>query len=88
MSKRYYFHSDAGHGWLAVKRTELVRLNLSNKISSFSYERGGTVYLEEDCDASCFLKAKKDLGEEFTFKETHVDRSPIRSYKSYVNGLT
>jgi len=83
MKTEYYFHSDAGHGWLAVKRTELNRLKIEAKISSYSYERGETVYLEEDCDASTFLKAKKDLGEEFSFKETHVDRSPIRSYKSY-----
>jgi len=85
MSKRYYFHSDAGHGWLAVKRSEIVRLNLSNKISSFSYQKGLTVYLEEDCDASIFLKTKKDLGEEYSFKETYTYRSPIRSYESYIS---
>jgi hypothetical protein len=83
MSKEYYFHADPGHAWLAVKRKELVRLNILNKISPFSYQKGGTVYLEEDCDASIFLNAKKALGEEVAFKETHLENTPIRNYQNF-----
>lgn len=83
MKKQYNFYSDAGHGWLAVKRAELVRLGIIGKISSFSYQRGKTVYLEEDCDASLFYGAKKKANEPFEVKEKHQDRSPIRSYDCF-----
>ena len=45
MSK-YYFHVDAGHGWLAVKRAELERLNLLDKISSFYSPKTGDEELQ------------------------------------------
>lgn len=38
MSKVYYFHHDSGHGWLAVKFSELMRLNIADQISDFSYQ--------------------------------------------------
>ena len=81
----YIFHSDPGHGWLAVKRKELARLNILNKISSCSYQKGGTVYLEEDCDASLFIQAKKDNGETFEYKESHQENTPIRYYNHFSN---
>ena len=83
MKKKYYFHSDPGHAWLAVKREELVRLNIINKISSFSYQNGDTIYLEEDCDAGIFIEAKKAKGEEITFNETYKEYTPIRNYARF-----
>lgn len=80
MKKEYYFHSDPGHAWLAVKRKELVRLKILNQISGFSYQKGDTVYLEEDCDAGVFMNAKRDAKEEVTFKETYQENTPIRNY--------
>lgn len=62
----YKFYSDAGHGWLAVKRQELIDLGIYHRITSYSYQRGNTVYLEEDCDLSLFVETKKRLG--YTFK--------------------
>jgi hypothetical protein len=50
-------HSDPGHGWYAVKRSLIQELGLTESISSCSYQRGQTVYLEEDSDASKFFKA-------------------------------
>lgn len=79
----YVFHSDPGHGWLAVKRTELQRLGILNKITSYSYQRGGTVYLEEDCDASTFMQAKKDAGEAVEFRESYQENTPIRYYECF-----
>ena len=56
--KTYRFVSDSGHGWLEVPIFELAYFRLLNKISSCSYiSKVGTVWLEEDCDASIFLKA-------------------------------
>ena len=55
---------DGGHGWFAVKRSLLKELDLMTKISSCSYQKGETVYLEEDCDAALFFDAyaKKQTG--------------------------
>ena len=83
MIKKYNFYSDAGHGWLAVKRQELIDLNILDKISTYSYQRGNTVYLEEDCDISTFCEAK---GADFSHEnivEKYTDRSPIRSYAGF-----
>jgi len=82
--KQYYFHADPGHAWLAVKRSELIRLGVLLKISGFSYQKGKTVYLEEDCDASVFMNAKRALGEEVTFKETYQENTPIRNYLTFM----
>ena len=78
--KIYVSHSDAQHGWLAVKRAELVRLGILNKITQCSYQRGRTVYLEEDCDCSTFFARKKELGEEIKMRSSYQEYSPIRYY--------
>lgn len=80
------FYSDPGHGWLAVKRQRLIDLGILDKISSYSYQRGATVYLEEDCDASLYLKTEgcntfAEVREKFNLIEKNTNnRSPIRSY--------
>lgn len=83
--KVYKFYSDAGHGWLAVKKQELFDLGIQKKISPYSYVRGATVYLEEDCDASVFMEEmKKRFGKAPAIKEGKFqNRSPIRSYDAY-----
>jgi len=77
----YVFHSDPGHAWLAVKRKELMRLGILDKITNFSYQKGGTIYLEEDYDAGIFLKAKKEIGEEVEYRESFQEHTPIRNYE-------
>ena len=79
----YVFHEDPGHGWLAVKRVELHRLGIAERITHFSYQRGGTVYLEEDHDASIFVEAKRAAGEPVEYRHSYRERTPIRSYESY-----
>jgi hypothetical protein len=86
--KKFNFHSDAGHGWLAVKFDLLRELNLLNDISEFSYIKGKTVYLEEDCDAGKFINAFKIR---FGLEPIIVDldqkgRSPIRSMHRFKSG--
>lgn len=79
----YIFHSDGGHGWLAVKKKELKKLGIENEISSCSYAKGDTAYLEEDCDYPIFVKAKAEIGEDVEYKESYHKSSPIRGYASY-----
>lgn len=83
--KTYKFYADPGHGWLAVKIEELMQLGIITQISSYSYMRGATAYLEEDCDASLFFNAYKDkYGTDPKHTYTHTNnRSPIRNYDSY-----
>jgi len=79
----YIFHSDPGHGWLAVKRAELIRLNILDKVTPYSYQNGATVYLEEDCDASLFIERKEEVGEEINTKESYQENTPIRRYAGF-----
>lgn len=75
-------YSDAGHGWIAVKRSVLIQLGLQANISAYSYQSktGSTVYLEEDGDASILVKTLSHYGIKFETKEVdHGDRSHIRS---------
>ena len=77
-------HSDAGHGWLAVKVSDLKMLGIETNITPFSYVKGKTVYLEEDCDMSKFIEAAKAKGITIEVRSgPQRDRSPIRSFKSY-----
>ncbi len=73
-------YHDPSHGWLAVKRQTLIDLGIADKVSSHSYQRGDTVYLEEDCDASLFYKATKG---QFSVESIYQERTPIRSYERY-----
>jgi len=81
--KTYVFHSDPGHGWLAVKISELIELEIMDKVSSCSYKKGKTAYLEEDCDASLFIDALKKKGIELKFRESFQEHTPIRSYERF-----
>lgn len=78
------YHSDPGHGWLAVKLDDLKMLGIETDISSFSYVKGKTAYLEEDCDMPKFIKAAELKNITVEVKQGAVrDRSPIRSFRSY-----
>lgn len=84
--KTYIYHTDPGHGWVAVKRKELEELNLIDKISPYSYQKGKTVYLEEDGDLSIFIETlfeKKGIRFKNCYRSSYQERSPIRSYNSY-----
>lgn len=80
--------SDAGHGWVAVKRSMLKELGLENTISSCSFQRGNTVYLECDGDLTAFAEAmEKKHGKPFKElveqKTSYSERSAIRGYARY-----
>jgi hypothetical protein len=81
----FNFHSDAGHGWLAVKNSLIRELGLADKISEYSYTKGATSYLEEDGDAPMFMKAfSEKFGAEAQIKELESrNYSPIRSFNRF-----
>lgn len=75
---------DPGHSWLRVPLKMLKKLGISNKISSFSYQRTEYAYLEEDCDMTVFMKAMEVKGQKVVFVTRRTDReSRIRNYGSY-----
>jgi len=87
--RKYTFHHDAGHGWLEVNCTDLVALNITTKITPYSYQKGNKVFLEEDCDLSTFIRAYEErFGVPITPDNLandvfDSDDSPIRGYVSY-----
>lgn len=87
-NKTYVVHSDPGHAWIAVPIRELFELNIADKITAFSYIKGKTAYLEEDCDLSTFFKAfELRFGQRPQYREgKHWDRCPVRSFAQYTVG--
>lgn len=86
MSKTFKIklYTDSGHGWGAVKRQKLLEQGVAHKITGFSYQKGGTVYLEEDCDLPTFVTALALKGITIEWEDKHTEgRSPIRNYDSY-----
>jgi hypothetical protein len=78
------YHTDPGHGWLEVDRNHLVELGINEKITSYSYQKGNKVYLEEDVDMGTYLKTLKDNLVQFNIIDLPQDRmSKIRNYKPY-----
>lgn len=83
--RSFKFHSDAGHGWLAVKRDLIYKLKLDQIITRFSYQKGSTVYLEEDMDMTTFINAFTAANgyKPVIMDQPSVNRSMIRSYESF-----
>jgi hypothetical protein len=81
----FHVYSDPGHGWIAVPRTLLAQLGIAHQISRFSYERGATAFLEEDCDAGVFFEAYKARFGMTPRQRLHSSnkQSRIRSYDHY-----
>ena len=78
------FYSDPGHGWAAVDRDTLVKLNIINRITPYSYQKGHTVYLEEDCDMTTLAQALAQEQDTLELEHHHTDdRSPIRNYPRF-----
>lgn len=84
MQKTFTFYSDPAHGWVKASKALLKELGIADLISSYSYERGGDAFLEEDCDASLLVRKLQELGIEPKFVYKYADRnSKIRGYNSY-----
>ena len=85
MKTKFYYYQDPGHAWAAVPVSLLEQLGIVGKISAFSYWRGKTAYLEEDCDLAVFFDAyRAAFGTDPVLVSKHSDdRSPIRSYARF-----
>jgi hypothetical protein len=80
----YNYLQDPGHGWLQVPMTEIKKLGLAQKISVYSYRKGDSAFLEEDCDMSLFIQAMNATGQEFKLNEVHTNYdSPVRSFSRF-----
>lgn len=80
----FYLYSDPGHGWLRVPKSLLSELGIAEKITAYSYQRGGFAYLEEDQDLTTFCSVMKARGVEVRFRNHVADRnSRIRGYEPY-----
>jgi hypothetical protein len=78
------YYTDGGHGWAACKIDTLRALGIANQVSHYSYMRGKTAYLEEDCDFDLLMRALIAKGQEYTIVEKHTNKPhPIRSYATY-----
>lgn len=78
------YFNDGGHGWYSVKREKLKDLGVLEKVSGFSYQRGDSVYLEEDCDAALFFNSLSEAEKQsIEIIDSYKDRSPIRGYKRF-----
>jgi len=76
--------ADPGHAWARFPKARLIKLGIADKVSSYSYERNGQAFLEEDCDLALLMNALKSKGYAVKFREYHTNRSSkIRSYSSY-----
>jgi len=85
-NETFKHYTDPGHGWIAVKRAFLTELGIDQQISTFSFQKGGTAYLEEDRDASIFVAAyQAKFGHAPATIEKYSNNTPIRSYPCYKN---
>lgn len=81
---KFDFHADPGHGWLTVTRKMIHKLEIADKISAYSYQRGDKVYLEEDCDMTTFVQAAEAAGIKVEIKVNHTNKqSRFRGYQPY-----
>jgi hypothetical protein len=82
--KPIVFYTDPGHGWVSVKLETLKTLGIAEKISGYSYMRGASAYLEEDCDLSVLANALRDKGYEIKYSVNNSNRSSkIRNFERY-----
>jgi len=82
MKLRYI--QDPAHGWLEVPRGLLQVLGIEHTITSYSYQKGDRVYLEEDLDMIKFVRAiKANSNIELDIQDVYQERTAIRSYDQY-----
>lgn len=78
------FHADPAHGWLEVDRADLETLGIVEKISRYSYQKANRIFLEEDCDATHYIRAATASGWNITTTEKHTNAdSFIRNLNSF-----
>ena len=83
---KFMSYSDDGHGWLRVPRYLVEDLLGLEKISIFSFQNNGWLYLEEDADCTLFVNKLKELNLEYSIKHSSKNgQSHIRNYERVKN---
>jgi hypothetical protein len=79
----YTFHTDPGHGWLAVPIGEARAAGIIGRISEYSYydRQTAMLYLEEDCDAALFIDARGLTAADIREVHTNADSFIRRLYR-------
>jgi hypothetical protein len=81
---KFTYYTDPGHGWIRVKKQLLIQLNIAFDISNYSYMKGNSAYLEEDCDLQKLSDALIKVGKTLELIQKHTNKnSRIRSYAKY-----
>jgi len=83
MKRTFVCYSDPGHGWVKVPEGVIAAMGLkAASFTGYSYLNKGHMYLEEDGDASLFVKTYKEkFGVDPKFSERNCNtRSRIRNY--------
>ena len=81
----YDYIQDPAHGWIVVPLAEITQIGIKG-ISSYSYRKHGLAYLEEDCDAGLFLRAKEAAGESYTLIDRHLNHdAPCRNFSRFID---
>ena len=84
VERKYKFYSDDSHGWLAVPKKDIDKLDVGSEISTYSYMSGKTAYLEEDSDAQILIGAAEEEGWYVEIKDVrHDGQSRIRNFAPY-----
>jgi len=82
--KIHKWHSDPGHAWLEVDVEDLKKFNIDKDISNYSYINGNRVYLEEDLDASIYVRALEKNKISYSFNEISYNEDCfIRNFHHY-----
>lgn len=85
----FTYYTDPGHGWVEVPLELIHELGLADKITHYSYQRGDTVYLEEDCDAGELIAEMARRGMKYEVKDVNSNYdSFIRSLRPYAPLVT
>ena len=66
-------YEDGSHGWFKVSKYLLSKLDISDKITDFSYMKGNYAYLEEDCDATTFFNAFEKAYPHIQIRVKYID---------------
>ena len=78
------YFNDGGHGWYSVKRSKLAAMGVLGKVSGFSYQKGDSVYLEEDCDAGLFFNAlTEEEKQSIKVIDSYSQACPVRNYERF-----
>ena len=74
-------HTDPGHSWGEIKMGDLP-LKLRKKISPYSFQKGNSLFLEEDCDLGLAVDFYKESGITFSVKSVIYNNDcKIRCYE-------